>query len=83
MPRRLRPIAPGLVYHVVIRGNNRQNVFFKTGDYEAFLTALLDLQQRKPFVLYGYCLMSYHFHLLIRPQQHSSSQLVHPTDDNK
>ncbi|MBI2481870.1 MAG: transposase [Planctomycetia bacterium] len=76
MPRPLRPIAPGLVYHVVNRGNNRQNVFFKTGDYEAFLTALLDLQQRKPFALYGYCLMSNHFHLLIRPQQHSISQLL-------
>jgi len=53
MPRPLRLIAPGLVYHVVNRGNNRQNVFFKTGDYEAFLKALLDLQQRKPFALYG------------------------------
>jgi len=76
MPRPLRPIAAGLVYHVVTRGNNCQNVFFKNSDYEALLTALLDLQARKPFELYGYCLMSNHFHLLIRPQQHSISQLM-------
>ena len=57
MPRPLRPIALGLIYHVVNRGNNRQNVFFKDGDYEAFLKALRDLQDRKPFELYGYCLM--------------------------
>ena len=38
--------------------------------------ALRDLQDRKPFELYGYCLMTNHFHLLIRPQQHNISQLM-------
>jgi hypothetical protein len=54
MPRPLRPIAPGLVYHVVNRGNNRQNVFFKTGDYEAFLTDGWHcwlVQQRPPLIV--------------------------------
>ena len=27
MPRPLRPIADGLIYHVINRGNNRQTVF--------------------------------------------------------
>lgn len=27
MPRPLRPIADGLIYHVIDRGNNRQPVF--------------------------------------------------------
>jgi len=31
MPRPLRPIADGLVYHVIDRGNNRQPVFFDEG----------------------------------------------------
>ncbi len=33
----------------------------------AFLKAIADLKQRKPFDLYGYCLMSNHIHLLMRP----------------
>ena len=33
MPRPLRPIADGLVYHVINRGNNRQAVFDSDGDY--------------------------------------------------
>ena len=37
MPRPLRPIADGLIYHVIDRGNNRQPVFFDEGDYLAFL----------------------------------------------
>ena len=76
MPRPLRPIDDGLIYHVINRGNNRQNVFSKPEDYLAFLQALLDLKERKPFELYGYCLMSNHFHLLIKPRESSISRIV-------
>ena len=67
MPRPLRPIDDGLIYHVINRGNNRQHVFHKPADFEAFLTTLVDLKARKPFELYGYCLLNNHFHLLLRP----------------
>ena len=76
MPRPLRPIADGLIYHVINRGNNRQNVFHKRGDYQAFLQALADIKERKPFQLYGYCLLSNHFHLLIKPTGASISRIV-------
>ena len=69
MPRPLRPIADGLIYHVINRGNNRQTVFESDGDYLAFLKAIADLKERKPFDLYGYCLMGNHIHLLIRPRE--------------
>jgi hypothetical protein len=39
MPRPLRPIGDGLVYHVINRGNNRQEVFHKPADFQAFLAA--------------------------------------------
>jgi len=67
MPRPLRPIDDGLIYHVINRGNNRQNVFHKEADFKAFLAALGELKERKPFQLYGYCLLDNHFHLLVRP----------------
>jgi REP element-mobilizing transposase RayT len=72
MPRPLRPIHDGLIYHVINRGNNRQDVFHKRGDFGAFLTAIADLKERRPFELYGYCLMSNHIHLLIRPRRGAS-----------
>jgi hypothetical protein len=53
MPRPLRPIADGLVYHVINRGNNRQSVFDSDGDFRAFLKAIADLKERMPFYLYG------------------------------
>ena len=76
MPRPLRPIADGLVYHVINRGNNRQDVFRKKEDFQAFLQALADLKERKPFKLYGYCLMNNHIHLLVRPTGVSISRIV-------
>ena len=44
MPRPLRPIDDGLVYDVINRGNNRQGVFHKPADFQAFLTALVELK---------------------------------------
>ncbi len=76
MSRPLRPIADGLVYHVINRGNNRQPVFMDDGDYWAFLKAIGDLKKRKPFELYGYCLMGNHIHLLLRPGSVSISRVV-------
>ena len=76
MPRPLRPIDDGLIYHAIGRGNNRQKVFGQPADFQAFLQALADLKARKPFVLYGYCLMSNHFHLLLRPKETSISRIV-------
>jgi putative transposase len=76
MPRPLRPIADGLIYHVINRGNNRQEVFHKPGDYHAFLKALADIKEHKPFELYGYCLLSNHFHLLMKPTGASISRIL-------
>lgn len=76
MPRPLRPIDNGLVYHVINRGNNRQDVFHKPADFQAFLTALAELKERKPFELYGYCLLNNHFHLLLRPTGATISRIM-------
>ena len=76
MPRPLRPIGERLVYHVINRGNNRATVFSHDDDYAAFLNALADLKRRRPFELYGYCLMTNHFHLLLRPLDTPVSRLM-------
>ncbi len=41
----------GLIYHVINRGHNRQGVFLKEQDFEAFLQAMRDLKERRPFEL--------------------------------
>ena len=56
-----------MVFHAINRGNNRELVFVDHEDHFAFLQSLGRTQLRYPFRLYGYCLMSNHFHLLLRP----------------
>lgn len=76
MPRPLRPVDAGLIYHVINRGNNRQPVFHKRADFAAFLAAMAELKERKPFRLYGYCLLNNHFHLLLQPIETSISRIM-------
>ena len=65
---RPRPDPEGrLCYHALNRGNNRQDVLRDDGDRRAFLDALAKAKDRYPFDLLGYCLMTNHFHLVLRP----------------
>src|SRR5260370_30583714 len=68
MPRAARPVADGLLYHTLTRGNNRADICFAPKDYLTFLKALEQTQKRYPFRLVGYCLMTNHFHLLLSPE---------------
>ena len=65
-------IDDGLVYHALNRGNNRADVFADDSDRQAFLDSLTKAKERYPFRLFGYCLMSNHFHLLLRPLEGQS-----------
>ena len=56
-----------LCFHVLNRGNNRDDVFVDDDDRLAFLDSLGKARLRYPFALFGYCLMTNHFHLVIRP----------------
>src|SRR5215470_1340521 len=72
MGRLPRAVDDGLVYHALNRGNNRGCVFDDDADHLVFLEALKRTKARYPFRLFGYCLMSNHFHLLLRPESGES-----------
>ncbi len=68
MPRTARASVPGMWYHVLNRGNRREEVFHKPADYDAFVTAIADANERLAVNILGYCLMPNHFRLVIRPR---------------
>jgi putative transposase len=69
MGRPLRTSVGGYVYHALNRGNGRQTVFCKDGDYEAFLRILAQAQSHVPGLrLLAYCLMPNHWHLVLWPR---------------
>jgi putative transposase len=70
MPRNPRSSLGGYCYHVLNRGNGRQTVFHKEGDFAAFVKLLRQAGERTPGVrLLGYCLMPNHFHLALWPRR--------------
>lgn len=68
MGRLPRATDDGLTHHALNRGNNRAAVFADDADHLAFLHALAVARDRYPFRLFGYCLMTDHFHLLLKPE---------------
>lgn len=65
MPRKPRKKSFTNIYHVVIRGADRQLLFEETKDYLKFIDILQYYKEECHFKLYAYCLMSNHVHLLI------------------
>lgn len=65
MARKPRIHFPGALYHVIARGNRRQQIFLQDEDYRLYLRFLAEYKQRCPFLLFAYILMPDHIHLLL------------------
>lgn len=68
MPRNSREKSKSGIYHVVLRGINRQDIFHTDEDFLNFLTIVKRVKAARQFQLYAYCLMRNHIHLLIHEQ---------------
>src|SRR5690349_15522670 len=68
MPRQIRRIEAGTIYHVLNRGNGRRVLFSKPADYDAFVKLLVEAFARFEVDLLAFCLMPNHWHLLVRPR---------------
>ena len=67
MPRIARKKSISNIYHVMIRGINRQNIFEEDEDRLCFMKILDRCKEISGFRLYAFALMSNHIHLLIEP----------------
>ena len=65
MPRRRRPLAAGLIYHVTARGNAKAATFLTDTDYEVFLSGLAVARHLDGLLCHAYCLMENHYHLIV------------------
>lgn len=65
MPRQPRIHSPGLLYHVICRGNQKMPVFLDDQDFRAYLARIAESHAEFPFRLYAYALMGNHVHLLM------------------
>ena len=79
MPRLARLMSSSGIYHIIIRGVNKQTIFADNEDNAAFLTILSKCKLLSGFELYGYCLMGNHAHLLLKQMEETIGQIMKRT----
>lgn len=65
MPRFARQKNDNAIYHIMVRGNNRENMFFCDDDKVRYLETLKTYKEKFQMLIYAYCLMDNHVHLII------------------
>jgi len=68
MARIARVVALGVPHHITQRGNRRQQTFFGSDDYAAYLDLMAEWCGRRGIEIGAYCLMPNHVHLIAVPE---------------
>lgn len=77
MSRRLSCMLPGIPHHVTQRGNGRNLLFSRPGEYAVYLDLLVRQARDNGVALLGYCLLPYQLHLIVTPRSaHSLVRMI-------
>lgn len=76
MPRIARKISSTKVYHIILRGNDRQDIFLDEQDYHKFLKIVKILKEKYQYDIFTYCLMSNHVHLVVYDKNMQLSKII-------
>jgi putative transposase len=70
MPRNARKKSESAIYHIMLRGINKQTIFEDDEDKEKFI------QTSCGYNLYVYCLMSNHVHFLLKTNKEPLEKIM-------
>ncbi len=76
MPRMARIKSSTKVYHVILRGNAKQDIFLDEQDYNKFIKEICITKEKYQYELYAYCLMTNHVHLVIYDKCDNLSKIL-------
>ncbi|MDY4832725.1 MAG: transposase, partial [Treponema sp.] len=76
MSRKPRKKSESQIYHVILRGNNRQSIFFNDADRFFIINRIQKYSEQTNIELYAYCLMDNHIHLLVGKANPNLSKFV-------
>jgi putative transposase len=74
--RRARQKSSSGVYHIITRGANRQEIFHDEEDRIRFLDTLQKYKIKSEIIMYAWCLMGNHVHLLLKEGNESISTVM-------
>lgn len=76
VPRYARKKSNSGVYHIIVRGANRQEIFHDEEDRKRFLDTLFKYKTKTAMKVYAWCLMGNHVHLLLKEGNESISLVM-------
>ncbi len=76
MARPPRLLASGVLYHVIVRGNHKQETFYTPQDYETYMERLARYRSKYRLSIYAFCLMPNHVHLLLECSEEPLSKFM-------
>jgi putative transposase len=76
MPRQAREKSKSGIYHVMLRGINKQTIFEDDEDKMRFVRTLLKYKKKCHYELFGYCIMDNHVHLLLKEKDIALSDII-------
>ncbi|MBP3360654.1 MAG: transposase [Clostridia bacterium] len=76
MPRQARKKSESGIYHIMLRGINKQKIFRDKQDYWRFLETLGKYKAESGYTIYAYCLMKNHAHILLKTGKEDLSMIL-------
>lgn len=76
MPRTARKKSNTKVYHVILRGNAKQDIFLEKQDYNKFMKEICNTKEKYQYELYAYCLMTNHVHIILYDKTDKLSKIL-------
>lgn len=76
MPRKTRIKSASEIYHIIMRGINRQTIFTTEEEYTRFIYTLGRYKKKCGFEIYAYCLMPNHLHILMKVGSEPLAQIM-------
>ena len=76
MPRQIRNLGKTGWAHIILRGINRENLFYDSADYERFLSTTERFRKESDAEIAALCLMSNHVHILLKEENGCYAQIM-------
>ncbi len=76
MPRTARRKSETGIHHIILRGINKQTIFYGEAEIKRFIDTLLRVKKDSGYQVYGYCFMNNHVHLLMQEGHESIGHVM-------
>ena len=76
MPRCARIKTNTKVYHVIIRGINKQDIFLDKQDFLKYIKEIKNTKDKYDYEIYAYALMNDHVHFIIFDKNENISTVI-------